>query len=332
MKNSISLIIPSISENFYVNDFLINIFLWSLVPSEIIFINTSGKKIKIDKNLETEFNKKKIKIKIIDKKNLYPGAARNLGIKHSRNKYILFLDMNTVPYNKNWLNKNFKYLLENKLDGLYGQTFYLANSYKEKIIRASTYGKAFLRTIPGSIYKKKTFNKIGKFNSQTRAGEDTEWINRSTKFNLKISDSIEPIYYKGLYNATYLGIIKKWFRNYSYSANLPHLAAQKNLYIFLSFLFVFFSVFNWNSSSLNWDSGIGIFVPHITKIFLFFSSLIYLFIRGVYIPLIKKINLRFLFPYNILGITFFSFILDSTKLLAFCLSLFLKSFRITIYK
>ena len=43
--------------------------------------------------------------------------------------------------------KEFNYLLKNNLDGLYGQTFYLANNYKERIIRASTYGKAYLRTI-----------------------------------------------------------------------------------------------------------------------------------------------------------------------------------------
>ncbi len=332
MKNKISLIIPSISDEFFVNDFLTNIYLWIYIPSEIILINTSGKKIKIDKYINRKFKSKKVTIKIINKKNLYPGAARNLGLRYSKFKYILFLDMNTVPYSKNWLNRNFNYLIKNKLDGLYGQTFYLANSYQEKIIRASTYGKAYLRTIPGSIFSKETLLKVGKFNSMTRAGEDTEWINRSKRYNLKIIDSIEPIFYKGLYNATYLGIIKKWFRNYSYSANLPHLAAQKNLYIFLLFLFVFFSVFNWNSSSLNWDSGIGIFIPHITKIFLLFSSFVYLFIRGAYIPLIKKVNLRFLLPLNIFGVTVFSFILDTTKLIAFCLSLFLKTFRLSIYK
>ena len=137
--------------------------------------------------------------------------------------------MNTVTYDKDWLKKNFNYLLKNNLDGLCGQTYYLADNYKEKIIRASTYGKAALRTIPGSIYSKKTFNHVGKFNSMTRAGEDTEWLTRLQNYNFKIKNCIVPIYYKGLYNVTYLGIIKKWYRNHSFSANLPHLAAQKNL-------------------------------------------------------------------------------------------------------
>ena len=47
---NISLVIPSISSSFFVNDLLKNIFLWSLVPSEIIFINTSKKKLKFMMN------------------------------------------------------------------------------------------------------------------------------------------------------------------------------------------------------------------------------------------------------------------------------------------
>ena len=52
--------------------------------------------------------------------------------------------MNTLPYNKNWLKLNFDYLIKNKLDGVTGKTIYLANNFVEKIIRASTYGKAGL--------------------------------------------------------------------------------------------------------------------------------------------------------------------------------------------
>ena len=328
-NNKISLIIPSISNSFFINDLLTNIYLWSSYPSEIILINTSGKKILVDK-----FLKKKIKIdiKIINKKNLYPGAARNLGILNSRYNYIVFLDMNTVPYSRDWLKNNFRYLLKNKLDGLYGQTYYLANSYNEKIIRASTFGRSVLTTIPGSIYSKKTINLVGKFNSSTRAGEDTEWLERLNLLNFKIKKCVEPIYYKGLYNVSYLEIIKKWFRNYSFSANLPHLSFQKNLYLLLLFIFVFLGVFNWNSSNINWNFGIEIFVPHITKIFLAVCSLIYLVLRGFFIPLKKKVKINYLLPINIFTITLFSFILDITKLLAFFLSFLIKKKNLNVRK
>ena len=51
-NNKISLIIPSISNSFFINDLLTNIYLWSSYPSEIILINTSGKKILVDKFLK----------------------------------------------------------------------------------------------------------------------------------------------------------------------------------------------------------------------------------------------------------------------------------------
>ena len=332
MIKKISLIIPSISSSFFINDLLTNICMWSLKPSEIIFVNTSGTKISINDNLKKSIKKYNIQINIIDKKYLYPGAARNLGILNSKYKYIVFLDMNTVPYSINWLKNNFNYLIKNNLDGLCGQTYYLAVTYKEKIIRATTFGKRALTTIPGSIYTLKTIQKVGKFNSITRAGEDTEWLTRLNSYNFKVRNCIEPIYYKGLYNVSYLGIIKKWFRNYSFSANLPHLAPQKNLYFLFLFLFLLVSVVNWNSSKLNLNTGIEIFVPHITKYFLIISSLSYLIVRGFYLPKKKNIKLKYLLPYNIFLITSFSFILDTVKLLAFSLSFLIKKTHSNIKK
>ena len=44
--------------------------------------------------------------------------------------------MNTVPYNINWLEINFNYLIKNNLDGVCGSTYYLTNNFKESIIRA----------------------------------------------------------------------------------------------------------------------------------------------------------------------------------------------------
>ena len=55
----------------------------------------------------------------------------------------------------------------------YWYDVYLANNFVEKIIRASTYGKAGLTTIPGSIFTKKVIMKVGKL-TFIRAGEDTD--------------------------------------------------------------------------------------------------------------------------------------------------------------
>ena len=131
---------------------------------------------------------------------------------------------------------------------------------------------------------------------------------------------------KWLYGADQTGDITKprnikWFRNYFSSSNLPHLSMQKNLYIYGLFLFLLFLVYNWNYH-LDFEQN-QIYIPHITKIFLFISFITYLTIRGFYIPLKKNIPLNFLLPKNFLLITLFSFMLDQVKSLSFFLG-FLK--------
>ena len=330
MKKNISLIIPALTSSFYLEDFLINICSWSILPKEIIIINTSNRAYNLSSYIKKKLRERKINLKFILKKGLFPGAARNIGIYNSKFKYIAFLDMNTLPYSKDWLKNNFKYLIRKKLDGVYGQTFYLADSHKEFIVRASTYGKALLRTIPGSIFKRKVVLEVGKFSAVSRAGEDTDWLRRLDTKNLKIKKSLEPVYYKGLYNVNYSFIIKKWFRNYFFSSKLPHLNNQKNFYYLCIFLISFLFVFNWNYSSLCLNNTLclnqknEVFIPHITKIFLLISFVFYMIIRGIIIPIKKKINIKYLFPYKFISITIFSFILDAVKSITFLALVLLK--------
>ena len=248
MDNKISLVIPALSSNFYIEDYIINI-LFEKSLQKIIIVNTS-EKIVLGQNIKQQVKKNNIDLIIIQKKNLFPGAARNIGIRKAKYNYILFLDMNTQPYKEDWLKENFEYLLKKKLDGLCGRTIYLANNFVEKIIRASTYGKAPLKTIPGSIFKKEIILKVGFFDENSRAGEDTDWLKRLFKNNFRISDSTQPIFYKGLFNSNYYLIIMKWFRNYSLSSSLPHMNVQKNIYLYGLFFMLFLIVFNWNYSTL----------------------------------------------------------------------------------
>ena len=59
MKKNISLIIPTNTNNFYIEDILTNISMWSVFPSEIIIINTSKFRIKLENYLMNKFKKKK---------------------------------------------------------------------------------------------------------------------------------------------------------------------------------------------------------------------------------------------------------------------------------
>ena len=317
MNKKISLIIPSQASKFYLEDYLLNILFWTYKPNEIIIVNTY-KKIRISSEIKNKFKKKNIDVRVLNKKNFYPGQARNIGIKASKFEILCFLDMNTVIYNFRWLELNLKYMFKKKIDGLLGQTKYLANNNKEKLIIASTYGFKLLKTLPGSIIKKEIFNKLGFFNNYTRAGEDTEWLLRIKKKKYKFLIALEPIFYKGLYNVSYVQIIKKWFRNYYSSAVYKHLFVQKIIYIsvfLLSLLTIFYEIllifFKTNSS---FDS----FLIN----FLIILSLSYIVFRGIFLPLKKNVKFYFLFPINFIKIIFFSFCLDMVKTLSFIMSLF----------
>ena len=91
-----------------------------------------SKKFEVKKELLTGFKKLKIKLIFINKKGYFQGAARNFGIKKATCNFIAFIDMNTLPYNSRWLEINFNYIKKNKLDGIYGQTYYLTSNYKKK--------------------------------------------------------------------------------------------------------------------------------------------------------------------------------------------------------
>ena len=52
MKKKISLIIPAQSTDSYIEDLLINILYWTMLPDEIIIVNSSDKSCQIEINLK----------------------------------------------------------------------------------------------------------------------------------------------------------------------------------------------------------------------------------------------------------------------------------------
>ena len=102
--------------------------------------------------------------------------------------------------------------------------------------------------------------------------------------------------------------------------------------IFGLFLVIFFLIYNLNQIILQWQLPGQIYFPRLTKIFLVSTIIIYTLIRGVYMPLKKKINIRYLFPINFLFVTVFSFVLDFVKMITFFSASISKVFRKNIYK
>ena len=320
-----TLIVPCNSNVRNFNFFLENIFIWDSLPKEIIFINTNKKKIIIDKYYKNLFRKKKIIIRIFDQPNLFPGAARNIGIRYSSYEIISFLDIGTHA-SKEWLRTGYEQIRNKNYLISWGNTFYLATSYKDKIIRASTYGQNPIQTLPGSTMKRDLFKIVGVFLKDVRAGEDAEWMYRARLHKIKSCKNDKIIFYQHLLGMSYSSIIKKWFRNYSFSRRLSYLSNNKESYYIGFSIILILIAFNWNPIMTDWgNEGYEenlTYIPHVTKITILLIFLSYFILRGIYIPIKKKVSSRFLFPIAIFKVVTLSFFIDLTKLISFVYSRF----------
>lgn len=216
---------------------------------ELILVNASID----DQNLKFILNEaieNKIKYKIINSPNSYPGKSRNIGIKNAKNDIIAFLDIKTKP-SDNWLENSLNELKINNYDYILGKTKYYPKTFIEKIISYGTYGNINHDTVPGSIFKKSVFKQIGLFDENVRAGEDIDFKKKLVDSNLSFTKSSYPLVYDTLENNIF-----KLLRKYAlYSYHNSYLNIQSNsklAYMFILSLFLLISTFS--NSILNFFS------------------------------------------------------------------------------
>ena len=321
MNEKVSLVIPCQNAKTHIFILLDNIQSWKSYPNEIVIIDSSNIPLEIKDSLNDFFQLNKIIIKIIHKKNLYPGAARNIGIKESSNSIIAFLDVLTLP-DKNWLSTSLLVFKDDSIDGVWGFTQYEAYNRFQEIIRAATYGVLPVKTLPGSIIRKNSFFQSGLFVESTRAGEDSDWMARANLHDLNFKNSHFANSYSGLKDLNLISLIHKWYRNYLYGSKLPYLNAHKDIYFYAAGIFLIVVAFNWNSLSYNanmngWDLDSIAYIPNVTKISLALISLIYFIVRGLVIPRAKGVPWSFLISLNFIPLMLISLTLDIVKTFSF---------------
>ena len=321
MKAEVSLIIPCLNSEDGLNKLLTNITTWSILPAEILIVDSSAVKPIISKIFTDFCDDQIISFKFIEKNNLYPGKARNVGIQSASYPVLAFLDISTIPSQK-WLEVAWKEINTKKIDGIWGSTVYKANSWFHTIIRAVTFGNLPIITLPGSLINAKVFETSGLFIGSTRAGEDADWMSRVALHNFKFIESTEHATYNGLTEMTFLRLIKKWYRNYAFSAKLPYLNAHKDVYFYFVAFFLMAVAFNWNNLSYDytlsgWNINSFAYIPNITKVSILFFASMYISARCIYLPFRKGASLSFLFL-NMPAIILLSIILDMVKVSAFC--------------
>jgi glycosyltransferase involved in cell wall biosynthesis len=323
MVKDVSLIIPSQNAEKKLLQLLSYISNWEIIPSEIIIIDSSLKKFLVPEDFELFIKKHTIKLLVIYKKNLYPGHARNIGIINSTNPLLAFLDTSTHP-TKRWVASGLELMHINNSQGVWGNTYYQADSYISLIIRSCTFGARPIKTFPGSILNKSIFDRCGLFIESTRAGEDGDWMSRVDFHKITLSTQQEFLNYDELNYATIKKLLKKWFRNYSFSGKLLHRRSQKDFYFYIISFVAVLTAYNWNRVVASYQEESIYFIPYITRASVLAFVVIYIVLRGIVIPRKKGVNFRFIFPINFILISFVSLLIDLTKVLAFSFSRFIK--------
>lgn len=175
----VSVIIPTKNEERYIKNTLISLKRQTYKKIEIIVVDSS------DDNTASVC--KPFVDKIIKKEANIP-QAKNLGAKHARGEFLVFLDADTILL-PSWINKSLRYLINGEYDVVIGNV-----STREKDFRAYLIGgiyRSFLELtglisnfsmggIPFMITKK-FFEESGGFREDFVSCEDIEFLKRLKK-------------------------------------------------------------------------------------------------------------------------------------------------------
>ncbi len=306
---NISLVIPALNAEVYLPGLLEKIETQTLLPKEIIIVDSS----KSNNTADIIKNWRGVIPIIYQKVDFaYPGHARNIGIKLAKEDWIAFIDCRMLPI-PDWLEIT---ALESKN---YNSDFVKAlrtsdaDTHFKKILRASTCGNEPTSTLAGSLVFKRVFEESGYFIPSLRAGEDIEWMDRVELLGHKITEmKIPTIIYYGFPES--LGeTIKKWFVYALAKGKFEVRNDQKVIYLSFLISISLFLILRWNEVMAQWNEDSFFFVPNITKIFLLFLFFSYMLYRGLIRPLKVKEKLSFLLPWRWLKIFLVGLCLDLAK-------------------
>jgi glycosyltransferase involved in cell wall biosynthesis len=277
-KLPISVIIPVYNHKESLKKVLDGILLQTEYPEQIVIIDSSDvddiKSFLVDFDMDVDIIYHKVN-------GLFPGEARNLGVKLSSKEYIAFLDSKTIP-NKAWLSYFFDLL--GRFDIIFGSVHYNGARGMQKIIGISIYGERNLEHISGTIISRENFYKIGEF-VDLRAGEDIDWRNRVKRSGLRYFSPDKKVSTYTEISGNLWSHVKRSFVYQMHGAFLDIQHSAKMIFLGLFLLFLATLIPNWNALA-GYDNDI-FFIPHILKIYLLVLAS---FFGIMYLKLVKRSN------------------------------------------
>jgi glycosyltransferase involved in cell wall biosynthesis len=267
-----SVIIPTYNFVDVAKEVIVGVLNQTLLPKEIIIIDSS------EGNLIQELtNSLTADIPIIYHKvsRLFPGEARNKGATLANYEWLAFLDSKTVPTNS-WLKDSNDFLIQNKLDVVFGSTKYLAKSDFQKSLQACTFGKKRIETTPGSIISSINFTRSEGFQEGVRTGDDLAWRQKILYLGFSGSQPDKfTLTYDQLPTKT-LDTLKRFFIYQLHGSRVNIQNTSKNIMLSVFMVFLTILIPKWNAL-VGWEAS-PFYAPNITKFYVSFLILLSLVI------------------------------------------------------
>jgi glycosyltransferase involved in cell wall biosynthesis len=305
----VSVVIPALDAASHLPRLLRSVEGQTLLPAEIVIVDTSG-------NEETHelIRDWSGPVPILYRRleGALPGEARNVGVAVAHAPWIAFLDCRTYPYPQ-WLQRSLALATGSGAQFVMTLLECRGETRLKETLIAATYGHIGVRSLPGSLIRKGTFQVVGGFLESVRAGEDIEWMRRVRNSGIATT-SVDSavISYEG-FPATIGAAIEKWYSYTLSNARIDVLNAQKIIYSTLCFLFCFLLMYRWNDLFAHWKESSIYYIPNITKMFLALVAGGYTLHRGLVRPLARQVPLAFLLPWRWIEVFFVGLCLDLAK-------------------
>jgi len=288
-------------------------------PSEIVIVDSSLSTATFLNEISALCAVSNIKLIYEHRERAMPGDARNIGLRIASGELIAFVDVQTIP-RANWLKASIELMVTHESLGVWGSTCFSADTKFERLVRDGFYGVLPRKTLPGSVFRRVVFDKVGQFIDWVRAGEDTEWMLRLQVLKIPIVNSSSGLVdYLGLIDSNMMQLLKKRYRNYTASRELPHLFPQILLMWLVLYPLLVLVAFNWNYLIADWRMDSPLYIVHITKLVAILPAVIYVVVRGLVLPLQRGVGIWQLLPARLLGIIAVCFMADFVKILVFSL-------------
>jgi glycosyltransferase involved in cell wall biosynthesis len=313
----ISVIIPSNHGHHELMKIVHAVCLQTVKPSEIVIVDSSSERGACPEVVTALCAASNVRLIYSYQAHAFPGQARNIGLELARAELIAFIDVQTIP-RPNWLEISSYLINSNDVAGVWGTTCFNADTTFERLVRDGFHGMKTRKTLPGSVFDRKVFAKVGQFVDWVRAGEDTEWMLRLELHRVPVvCPSRALISYVGLIGSDIKRLLTKWYRNYRASRDLPHFSSQRLLLWLILYPLLTLIAFNWNYLIADWRMDSPLYIGHITKIVVVMPVLMYVLVRGLALPFRRGVPIQRLLPIRFFAIALICFLADLVRVLVF---------------